>query len=195
MKIRSTLVLLAGITVVAVYLLLGRTGGRATPSAPAVPQVDPPTAVQSDASEIFQKAFWRRAGEGDTILHAERREWSDVDRLEKWQWYIVVEPSAELVKHLRDDNAFELTPTEANGETKGAPSWFTPPSSDVDVFQAPRGNMRLIFSNTKNLRYASDAGGGFQAGAQEKIKETTAPPASSGRLPSPPPPDPKKGRE
>lgn len=192
MKILSTLVLLAGIAGIAVYFLLGRTADPAAPPAPVVSQVDPPTAVKDDANEIFQKAFWRRAGEGDKILHAERREWSDADRLEKWQWFIVVDPSPELVKHLRDDNAFELTPTEAKGETKGAPSWFTPPSSDVDVLQAPRGNMRLVFSKTKNLLYASDAGGGFQAGAPEKIKETPAPAASSGRLPSTPPPDPKK---
>lgn len=28
--------------------------------------------------------------------------------LAKWQWFIVVQPSPELVKYLRDDNAFGL---------------------------------------------------------------------------------------
>jgi hypothetical protein len=157
----------------------------------ATPQADAPTTVNSDPKEIFQRAFWRRPGDGDKILHAERREWSDADGVSKWQWFLVVEPSPELVKHLREDNAFGLVSGGSLPEIKRPPSWFTPPSTDVDVLQAPHGNLRLIFSKNKNLLHAMDAGGGFQAGAPEPVKAAPQPAAPGGRLPATPPPDPR----
>jgi len=151
----------------------------------------PPTTTLTDSTEIFQKAFWKRPGANDKILHAERREWADADGVKKWQWFIAVEPSPELVKYLREDNAFGLTAAPAPQAVAHAPEWFTFDPKDMDVLQAPRGGLCLLFSKTQGRLYATDLGGGFKPGAPEPTK---APPTtqavSTGRLPPTPPPNP-----
>jgi hypothetical protein len=47
--------------------------------------------------------------------------------------------------------------------------------------------MRLMFSKTDNVLYATDSGRGFTKGAPEPAKQA-APPTASGRLPTTPPP-------
>jgi hypothetical protein len=54
---------------------------------------DPPTEIENDPVKIFQRAFWASPTGEDEILHAERREWSNADGVQKWQWFLVVEPS------------------------------------------------------------------------------------------------------
>ena len=66
--------------------------------------------VQNDPVKIFQRACWASPTSEDTILHAERREWSDAEGVLKWEWFLVVEPSPALLKRLRDDNVFGLVP-------------------------------------------------------------------------------------
>jgi hypothetical protein len=149
---------------------------------------NPPTSTLRDPAEVFQKAFWKRPGVNDKILHAERREWADAEGVQRWQWFIVVEPSTELVKHLREDNAFGLDPAKAEPVNKDAPAWFVFKAGDVDVLGASRGKLRLIFSKSGNTLYATDAGGGFHHGAPEPARRPSSGTVSVGRLPLTPPP-------
>lgn len=150
--------------------------------------VDLPTSTSTDPTEIFQKAFWKRPATDDKILHAERREWSDAAGVRKWQWFLVVEPAPALVKHLREDNAFSLVPAITVSAIKEAPAWFAFDRGDVEILQAPNGNMRLFFSKTKRLVHATGSGGGFQPGIPEAARVAASPPVATGRLPLTPPP-------
>lgn len=153
---------------------------------------EPPTTTITDFTEVFQRAFWKRPAADDRILHAERREWSDTAGVKRWQWFIAVEPSSQLVKYLRDDNAFSLTPAAVVPEMVEAPAWFAYRAADVDVLQAPHGNMRLLFSKSKRLLLATDSGGGFHPGVPEPVKPAAGSPspgqATTGRLPVTSPP-------
>jgi hypothetical protein len=146
----------------------------------------PPTTTLTDSTTVFEKAFWKHPTADDHILHAERREWSDAAGVQKWQWFIAVQPSPQLVKHLRDDNAFNLVPaTEALIDS--APSWF---ATGGKVLQSLQGNMRLIFNDKANTLYATDSGGGFKAGAPEPAKNIPPTASVPSRLPPTPPPNP-----
>jgi hypothetical protein len=152
-----------------------------------------PTSTTTDHTEVFQKAFWKRPTANDKILHAERREWADAAGVQKWQWFIAVEPSPELVKYLREENAFMLSPSSTVPAVDRAPDWFRYDPQDVDVLMTSRGGLRLFFSKSKSLLLGTDAGGGFQPGAPEPITVTAPapnPPTNSGRLPATPPPEP-----
>jgi len=182
------------LSLVAVLLLLwlgwqGRGALRAPqvdqPS-PAAAKSDPPTSIQNDPVKIFQRAFWASPTSGDKILHAERREWSGADGLEKWQWFLVVEPSPALLKRLRDDNAFGLMPAPAATATVNAPSWFAFKGDEVSVLKSPQAKLQLIFSKDHHTLYATDSGLGFRPGAPEPIKPAPQAPAP-GRLPTTPP--------
>ena len=157
----------------------------------AAAKAAPPTTTSTEPVEIFQKAFWKRPTANDKILHAERREWADAGGVKKWQWFIAVQPSPELVKHLREDNAFNLVHATAADPIEGGPSWFSFDSKGADILQSPLGGMRLIFSQTGNVLYATDSGGGFHAGAPEAPRPLPATVATS-RLPLTPPPNPTR---
>lgn len=159
--------------------------GKVPPSLKPLPKpaADPPTSVLNDPVEIFQKAFWRRPTAGDKILHAERREWADVDGVKKWQWFIIVEPSPGLVKYLREDNAFSLAAAASVPVIKNSPTWFAIDYGDTEILQAPNGSMCLFFSKSKQLLHATDSGGGFHAGAPESAKPVATSPEVKGRLP------------
>ena len=144
----------------------------------------------TDAEEIFKKAFWRRPSPADQIQHAERHEWRDADGLERWQWFLVVSASPELIKYLRDDNAFGLVPASAAPVVSEAPAWFRFKPEEVTVLQAPYAGMRLIFSKSDNTLYATDSGRGFTKGAPEPPPSTQGAQAP-GRIPNSPPPKPK----
>ena len=156
---------------------------------PEPPASPPPTTTSTDSTKIFQQAFWKRPAAADKILHAERREWSDKDGITKWQWFLAVEPSPELVKHLREDNAFSLVAGTPPPRPGGAPEWFAFDPGDVAAMHAPSGGLTLIFSKTGNLLYATDAGGGFKPGAPEPVT-ANAEATTTGRLPLTPPPNP-----
>jgi hypothetical protein len=158
--------------------------------------VDPPTSIENEPVQIFQRAFWVRPTPADNILHAQRREWKDADGVQKWQWFLVVEASPALLKRLRDDNAFGLMPAATASPPTDAPEWFVFNKDEVSVLQAQQGKLQLIFSNDKHTLYATDCGHGFRAGAPESNKP--APPArqapAPGRLPSTHPPLPDSPR-
>jgi hypothetical protein len=176
----------AAVIGIAAYCLTPReTGSNKSPAAVAF-KGPRPTTTNTNPTEVFQRAFWKHPSPADQILHAERREWAGGEGVKRWQWFIVVEASPELMKHLRQDNAFGLIPAESLGIVENPPEWFTPPPADV--FRAPNGNLRLAFSKTKPLLYAMDMGGGFASGAPEPMKEMPADTAPAGRLPKTPPP-------
>ena len=154
-----------------------------------VPRSPAATSVESDPVEVFKRAFWRRPTPVDKILHAERREWADASGLRKWQWFIKVEPSPELVRYLRDDNSFGLTTMSSVPKFQDAPAWFKLPPTGAEIFQAPRGDMYLIFCDRENVLYAAASGGGFHPGAPEPTKVPLPAHAPAGRLPTTPPPD------
>jgi hypothetical protein len=148
---------------------------------------DPPTKMENEPVKIFQRAFWASPREDDRILHAERREWSNAEGTQKWQWFLVVKASTQLIKNLRDDNAFGLVPGSAGSLNPEAPDWFVFKPDDFSVLRSPHSGMRLMFSKTDTTLYATDSGRGFTKGAPEPAKQA-APASAPGRLPTTPPP-------
>lgn len=159
---------------------------------PDAVEVDPPTSIQTDAKEIFRRAFWQSPGDTDKILNAERREWADATGVQKWQWFLEVEASPELIRYLRDDNAFGLSPAQEVPDVERAPAWFVYPAAGVDFLKSRRGQMTFCFSKTGNRLFASDSGTGFRPGAPEPVTDSATPdllnPPSTGRLPNSMPP-------
>lgn len=168
---------------------------------PAAAPMPPPDTTSTDSVAVFQKAFWRRPGEDDRILHAERREWRDGNGVSQWQWFLAVEPSPALVKYLRGENAFGLA-TDTSGAPAAAagragdyqkpPAWFPSTAEGFDVLRSPSSALRLLFSKTANQLYATDSGHGFRPGAPEPAAAApaSAPGSSLRRLPDAPPPNP-----
>lgn len=150
----------------------------------------PPTLTLTDAEEIFKKSFWRPPAADDEILHAERHEWSDEDGLLRWQWFLKVKASPELIQYLRDDNAFGLVPSTPGPVMPEAPTWFDYDPEQVVLLQSPQSAMRLIFSNHDNTLHATASGRGFTRGAPEPMPAVQGPP-NPGRIPTTPPPRPK----
>jgi len=186
---------IALISVAGVLLLAGlaafRFGSLSSGAAPAKSSAiawrqEAPTTTVTDSEEIFKRAFWRRPSSEDEILHAERHEWRDGDGLQRWQWFLVVKASAQLIKDLRDDNAFGLVPGSESSLNPEAPNWFVFKPGDFSVFRSPHSGMRLMFSKTDSTLYATDSGRGFTKGAPEPVKPA-APVSASGRLPTTPP--------
>ena len=193
---RRVVIVVTLLAVLLLWLVWRWQDGRRKPpvSQPsvAVSKVVPPTKVDHDPVKVFQRAFWASPTSEDKILHAERREWSDTQGVRKWQWFLVVEPSAALLKRLRDDNAFGLAPASSAADIADAPKWFAFDAKEIVVMKSPSSEMQLIFSKGGKVLHASDSGLGFRPGAPEPAKQ--APPSSAptpGRLPSTPPPTPK----
>lgn len=168
---------------------------RPEPPAPdARPGQAPPAPFSSTTApaEVFQKAFWKRPTAGDTILHAERREWQGAAGVTRWQWFLSVRPGPDLVRHLITENAFMLVKTGdgALPPLEGPPDWFPASEAGFEVMANPSRSFRLLWDREENLLHATDSGGGFQPGAPEPAP---APPVSGntpGRLPLTPPPNP-----
>ncbi len=162
----------------------------AADSAPISWQGSPPTLILKDAEEVFKKAFWRRPAPTDQIQHAERHEWLDSDGLARWQWFLVLSASPELIKYLRDDNAFGLMPASAAPVVNAAPAWFLFKPEDVTVLKASRAGMCLMFSKSDDTLFATGSGRGFSKGAPEPPSVIQGVPVH-GRLPITSPPIPK----
>jgi len=150
----------------------------------------PPDRVVMDPALVFQRAFWRSPTTEDEILHAERYEWHDAEGVTKWSWFIELKPSPELIKYLRDDNAFGLTRTSSVTWTDEKPAWFKFESTKAVVMKSMQTNLQLVFMTAENTLYATDSGFGTRRGAPEPTKPTPAVPVP-GRLPTTPPPSPK----
>jgi hypothetical protein len=160
---------------------------------PRASVAEPPTKTLTDGPELFRRAFWKRATAGDNVLHAERREWGDRDGLKKWQWFLVVEPSAELLRYLREENAFGLSPASALSADEETPDWFHFEAADFDTLRARTGNMLVSFHRSKALLYATDFGSGFTAGAKAPAPQPSeVSTQSAGRIPANSPPTPNE---
>lgn len=154
----------------------------------AAPGFPPSMVLTSDPVKIFRKAFWRSPAANDHVLHAERREWTGEDGTGKWQWFLVVQPSPDLRKYLRDDNAFGLVKTKTATPLKDAPAWFAFKPAAVEVLQAPTANLQLVFSEADQLLYATDSGESLRPGAPEVPVVSKSSATSTGRLPLTSPP-------
>ncbi len=167
-------------------------GGRPS-GAPAAAEMawqgEAPQRRVTEAVEVFKKAFWRLPGAGDQIVHAERFEWSDVGGLTKLRWFLEVKPSPELLKYLRDDNAFGLAPAAEVRPPDERPAWFQFQADEVKGMQSPGGQLQLIFRERDQTLFATGAGRGFQRGAPEP-PPVQAGPSTPGRLPAAAPPAP-----
>ncbi len=150
----------------------------------------PPDRVVMDPELVFQRAFWRSPAAADEIVHAERYEWHDAEGVTKWHWFIELKPSPELIKYLRDDNAFGLTRTSSVTWSDERPAWFNFNSTPAMVMHSVQTKLQLIFMAAENTLYATDSGAGTRRGAPEPAKPTPAAPVP-GRLPTTPPPSPK----
>ena len=79
---------------------------------------------ETDARQVFRRAFWRNPGAQDRILEALRREWSDEHGVQRWDWYIVVDLSPELCAYLLEHNPFQLTRRTHARALEHVPDWF-----------------------------------------------------------------------
>lgn len=178
------------ITAAALALFLGACQRQTDQTEPSDPP-DQTDLLDPKAAQVFQKAFWRAPSAEDHILHAERREWSEAEGVTKWQWFIVVKASPELLKYLRDDNAFGLIPADTALLPAEKPEWFSFDPGEVEILKSPRGRMQLAFQTQENTLYATDSGGGLQPAVSTPVApQRTAQPPSTGRLPATPPPTP-----
>lgn len=152
----------------------------------------PPTHVNNNSTEVFQKAFWQRPNAEDQILHAERREWRDERGVQQWQWFIAVKPSGALDRRLRQDNAFRLARRSQAALPSGVPDWFAFDASRTESWQSSSGDLRFYFAQTDGVLYGTGSGGGFREGAPVPVSNATASvsPPPVGRLPLTPPPNP-----
>lgn len=150
----------------------------------------PPATTLTDPAQVFQQAFWKRPTASDRILNAERREWKDSHGISKWQWFIQVRPSPELVKHLVTNNAFNLSPSTTPPGIEKPPPWFAADTKESRILRAPGGGMALLFDEKTNMLFATDSGGGFRKGAPEPAKPVAQNTAVTSRLPNSPPPKP-----
>ena len=168
----------------------GESPAAATAAAPASLHPGRMT-ITPEASEVFRRAFWKRPAPEDRILHAERREWTEETGagVSRWQWFLAVEPGPELVKWLREDNAFGLRPAAAV-EPPRPPEWFPRDTSGFTILASRNpGGLTLLFSPDNKTLYATAAGKGFAPGAPEPATPSVAAaPPPPGRLPATPPP-------
>lgn len=181
-------VLCLGVMIFGAFLLRpegSSSAGESEPSA-AVAE-DQPTSTTHDGEEIFQRAFWRRPGPDDRILHAERREWTDDEGVKKWQWFIKVHASARLITFLREENPFGMTRSVSPPVIPDPPSWFAPRYDDSETMVSRQSEMMMSFSRDGQHLFAADRGHGFRPGAPEARKfdagGESAPDAAPRRLP------------
>lgn len=134
-------------------------------------------AVTTEPTEIFRRAFWRQPTRTDAILRAERREWIDAasaPAVSRWQWFIALHPSPELLHDLRNPETFGLAVVApgasarawAHATSAPLPAWF-PASTDgsFEILQSPSAGLSLLYRVRDNTLYATDQGGGFAPAA------------------------------
>jgi hypothetical protein len=183
---KKIFLILLGLTLVGgLSLWVSRGGGKAPSPTALVPKQKP------EWVNVFQRTFWRTPSEADSIVNAGRREWTGEDGIKCWESFILVKASPALLKYVRDDNAFGLVAATSVEPVPNAPDWFAYKPADVTCLRAPTGRMRLLFSKTSPLLYATASGGMFRPGAPElPTSPATGSRVSAGRLQSAPPPTP-----
>lgn len=123
------------------------------------------------AEEVFRRGFWRQPSAADHIVNGERIEWSDADGVSRWQWFLQVEPGAELLRDLRDPAVFGVVPNPKprawNSGGATLPAWFPNRSKEADfeIHQHPVSGFTLLYHVKDNTLFATDSGEGFAAPA------------------------------
>lgn len=173
-----------------------RGAADSTAEAPVEPvrSLPPPTSTNANATEVFQRAFWKRPTENDKILHAERREWADGDGVDRWQWFIVVDPSAELAGYLHEQNPFGMSaPKEPVVlPSEQVPEWF-PKSADGFVVQQTSDRQMIFLLEADSGRlFATSQGRGFAKAVERPVAAPKTSAQPPGRLPTSPPPQPNR---
>jgi hypothetical protein len=158
---------------------VGLNGGAASPPPDSTAAGKPPLhespiaaaqpAVSRDPVTVFQRAFWRRPDATVRILEGERREWTDgTSAIQKWQWFLAVQTTAEFRRWLLEENPFELIRTDASfdpANLESPPNWF--PSSnaqaELTAYRAHGGRFTLFLHAKSGRLFAADSGSGFAA--------------------------------
>ncbi len=122
--------------------------------------------VTQAPTEIFRRAFWRHPTATDRIIHAERREWVDQGDVQRWQWFLQLSPSAELLAALRDGESLGLLRVIAPRNASIAvvtPDWFASATAIAadEIYQNPAGGLTIFYRANDNMLFAADAGAGF----------------------------------
>jgi hypothetical protein len=125
--------------------------------------------VETDDARVFRQAFWRHPGKDDKILRAERRHWRDEESestVHRWQWFITLRPSPELLDYLRSPENFglraEASPRAWSDHSTLLPHWFPETAgAEFHVLQSPSSGLTLLYRARDNLLYATDQGSGF----------------------------------
>lgn len=167
----------------ALWMFKNRTEKSPSSFETYLPPSTPPDTTLSDPKEVFQRAFWKRPTPADKILHAERREWKDQDAVSRWQWFLEVEPSPEIVRHLREDNAFRLSQATSATLPSETPAWFLRDTTGSQILTSRDGGMQLIFTADDTKIFAMGSGGGFIAGAPEQAPAPVRTANIAGRIP------------
>lgn len=186
----------AAIATLAVIAIVSRGGSgleRETATATLVPVPEAPPQgehrASSDEEAIFKRAFWRYPAPGDHIRHAVLSEWlEDGTEVSRWEWFIEVQPSAELKQWLRESNPFSLATIEAAQLPAGAaaaPDWFPESARDFEIRQSRDGQMSILFGQKRNLIFATASGYGLARGVP--VAETLTRPPVRRRRSTPPP--------
>lgn len=171
----------------------------ATSGQAAVPEkgTDGAPLPDPDHADVFRRAFWKHPAAGDRIHHAQRIEWSGERGVESWQWFIAVDPSAQLADHLFVKDAFRMKPApDTSASFAQAPSWFPQTPEGMEVSQSADGQMTWLVRRADGRLFATGQGGGFRAA--QSAPERAAPADEmelTGRLPHTPPPDPRQLEE
>jgi len=150
----------------AVYLASAR---RSIPEPPptAATVVPTPVTVVSDAApdatvdpaEVFRRAFWKRPGAEDHILHADQQEWQDDEGRTRWQWSIAVRPGAGLKTYLAS-NPFALVAADTV-VLADQPAWFPASAGGLDLQRSPASHLVHLWDPVTGVLYATDRGGGL----------------------------------
>lgn len=161
----SALLVLSAVTVACLFLAKD-DDGTVAPWEVRTPEVEKGMTlnISVDPELVYTKAFWRRPGADDEILHAERLEWTDRSgAVVKWQWFLVIEPSAATWTWLAT-NPFSLTSASNEGESNDGsyrPEWFPADLANHDILESPDGHHKLATSRDGKQLYATDSGFGF----------------------------------
>jgi hypothetical protein len=134
-------------------------------------------ALNTDKEEVFSRAFWKRPAAGDNILHAERREWTEsaADGPARWQWFLDVEASPELLAWLKDKNPFSLRPAD-KVTTEAPPVWWPKDLSGWEIRSGGEDKrFTILFSRNSRRLCATDSGAGFTPAAAVPAAAVPAP--------------------
>lgn len=161
-------VLLLAVLTVLLFLPATEVEETLAPQEARVPETVEGTtlSINNDPEFVFKRAFWRRPGAEDKVLHAERLEWRNVSGdVVKWQWFLVVEPGAATQAWLAE-NPFGLPPGSGQVDSSDEayrPEWF-PASADWrghEVLESRNGRHKLATSKDGTRMYGTDSGFGF----------------------------------